>query len=351
MILLDTIAYNTFLSCVRGEKYRKIKGLNEENFKKFILNYNGEKYIHSATLFELYMKDLKSSEVNDFKKFIEDFNALNKYGFRILNDSTWNFDWQSLVGAYENGESYDMGVYIESKVDYEVISISRYFMCIFLIVSEELFDKYNDQVGIDLFRDTINFNRGLIESKLREYLFRYYLTDENKETSTKKFDSLLGYVLEKLEEIIKKELTLIYRFTDSEEFLIKQYHDYEYMEELNISGTQKAKEILKGKKGKELNRLIISQIEAFEATVISEDRRFLTDNEKLYLTTVILPKALQQGYKVTKNDFTDCSIFSAFDCLANGQEGTLITFDNTLQALSKQKNVFYDEEIYNEFMI
>ena len=350
MILLDTIAYNTFLSSVRGENGRRSKDLNEENFKNFILNYDGLKLIHSATLFELYIRDLKSNDINNFNKFIQDFNALKKYGFKILNENSWNFDWQSLDKACKNGESYDMNIYLEKKVDYEVISISRYFMYILKIVCDKLFDEHGDEIGLDLFAVTMTFNNTLIESKLKHYLFSYYLTDENKEISRKRFDNLLGYVLVKLEEIIKYKLTLTKMFTDPQTFLEEQYYDYDNLDQLNINGIQKARGILNGLKGKQLNQLIINTMNEIEAQVISENRRFFTDNEKLYFSKMLLPKALQQGYLVTKNDFTDCSIFSAFDGIENGRVGKFITFDKKLQALSKENNIFYDKEIYNQFL-
>ncbi|MBA2876288.1 hypothetical protein [Thermaerobacillus caldiproteolyticus] len=348
MILLDTIAYNTFLDIVRGRNPRKIKDLNEEKFKNFIMDYEGEKFIHSATLFEIYMKDLKSSDFNNFNKFVDDFNALKKYNIKILNESTWNFDWQSLATACENDEPYDMGVYIESKVEYEVTSISRYFMYILLIVCDKLFDTYGDEVGIELFNSTMAFNRTLIDSKLKEYLLDYYLTDQKKEISSKKFDVLLGYIIDKLENIIKNRLTIKNMFERPENFLSKQYYDYEKIDQLSLSGVQKAKEILKGIKGKELNKLISNKIDEFEAQVIREGRRFLTPNEKIYFNSVLLPKALQQGYKVTKNDFTDCCIFSAFDCIEKGDKGVVITFDGVLRNLMKEKGIYYDEGIYKQ---
>ncbi|MEB2589874.1 hypothetical protein SOP87_30050, partial [Bacillus cereus] len=125
MILLDTIAYNTFLELVRGQETRKNNKLKKEEFKNFILNYRGDKYIHSATLFEIYIKSLKSNNDLNFSMFVRDFNDLKKFNIKVLNENTWHFDWKSLVEACEKNESYDMTVYVNNKIEYEVTSISR----------------------------------------------------------------------------------------------------------------------------------------------------------------------------------------------------------------------------------
>lgn len=346
MILLDTIAYNTFLAIVRDEPTRVIQGLNKEKFANFIMNYKEHKFIHSATIFELYMRDLKNPNINNFNCFVKDFNSLKNYGFKIMNDNTWNFDWQSLAAACENEVTFDMSIYIRDKVEYETTSISRYFTYILYIVCDKLFDIYGEKVGVELFDIIMRFNFDLTEAKLKEYLFSYYTTDEKKEVSTKKFDNLLGYILYKMEEIIKNKLTLIQGIIIPEQYLIEVYSDYEELESMEISGVEKAREILKGLTGKELNNLIINKVEEVESKVISENKRFLTDNEKLYFIHVILNKALQQGYKVTKNDFSDCVIFSAFD--GCNKSGKLITFDKTLKKMLENFKVFYDEIIYNE---
>ncbi|MDU1847209.1 hypothetical protein AB1L07_18030 [Niallia alba] len=346
MILLDTIAYNTFLAMIRDEPTRMDPKLNKDKFMDFIMNYKGEKLIHSATIFELYMRDLKNPNINHFNRFFEDFNGLKKNGFRLMNESTWNFDWKKLFYASENNKSYDMSVYVKQKVEYEVTSISRYFMYMLLIVSDKLFDKYDDKVVIELLKDVIKFNFLLIEAKLKEYLYSYYLTNEKKEVSTKKFDYLLGYILSKMEGIIRNKLLLKKGFINRKKNLEEIYSGFSELESLEISGVQKTREILKGVSGKELNYLIINKVEQFESGVISEGRRSLTVNEKLYFIQVLLIRSIQQGYKVTKNDFSDCTIFSAFDCYNN--KGKLITFDGTLRKLSKEFNVFYDEIIYNE---
>ncbi|PGS05892.1 hypothetical protein COC45_25805 [Bacillus cereus] len=352
MILLDTIAYNTFLELVRGQEKRKNNKLKKEEFKNFILNYRGDKYIHSATLFEIYIKSLKSNNDLNFSMFVRDFNALKKFNIKVLNENTWHFDWKSLVEACEKNESYDMTVYVNNKIEYEVTSISRYFMYIFLIVSERLFDKYGDTIGVNLFHATMEFVKELLDVQLKRYLLDYYTTSQKKEVSVKKFDYLLGYILSKIEHIIKNRLTYINRFENPIKFLYEQFRDVEHFNIINlISGVKKSREILSDLNAKEIKRLISTKIDEFEKLVVDEGRRYLTSSEKIYYQSLLLPKSLQQGYKVTKNDFTDCCILSAFDCLDGGSDGIVITLDDTLRKLMKNHDLYYNEDIYNQIFV
>lgn len=165
MILLDTIAYNTYLELMEGKDGRKNHQLKVEEFKDFVFNYNDEKYIHSATLFELFIKCIKSNGGSDLSMFVEDFNRLKKYNIKIVNESTWYFDWRKMVDKSREGEKINISEYIDDKIKYEVTSISRFFDYMYLIISEELFDKYGDEVGLPLYPILLKTIKILVDKK------------------------------------------------------------------------------------------------------------------------------------------------------------------------------------------
>ncbi|MDM5267590.1 hypothetical protein [Bacillus wiedmannii] len=347
MILLDTIAYNTYLELMEGKESRKNHKLKAEEFKNFVSNYNGEKYIHSATLFELLIKCIKSNGGSNLNMFVDDFNSLKKNNIKVINETTWYFDWKGLVEKSEKGEEINISDYIDEKIKYEVISISRFFDYILLIISERLFDKYGEEVGIYLFRELLHIIKTLVNMKIEMYLLYYYNTDQKKEITNKKLDNLFGYVLEKLEYIIKNKLTITETFVFHVEFLEKHFGDVNRLEErVGKGGAEKAREILNDLKPNEIKQLMVSKINELEEQIIDGNKRYLTSSEKLYYQFGVL-KTLQQGYKITKNDFTDCTIFSAFDCYEEYSNGVVITFDKTLRKLMKENSVYYSEEIYN----
>lgn len=362
MILLDTIAYNTFLDLQKGRTPKVAVGLKFEEFQHYILNYDGQKFVHSATLFEIYIKSFKSQN-QDLTIFIETFNSLKKYNIQILNDSTWYFDWKSLLSKPNEMPILDLTKFVKDKVYYEVTGIFRYFVYILLVVSDKLFDDSEEEVSPEIFELVISLNVSIIKDYLEDFLNEYYLTNERKESSVKKFDTLLYYILMKIEMVIKEQLTIIdlenlkikkdkmtsilVNSEDISKFLsIRLYEDYNDLIKMNGSGVQKAKKILRKYDKKTINSTVENIMNSFESKLELEGRRTLSKNERLYYQRFLIPRALQQGYKVTKNDFSDCIIFSAFDTIKEGENGKIITFDKNLKNLMKDNDVYYDQRIY-----
>lgn len=350
MILLDTIAYNTFLHLIRNEEVSKNSSLKKEEFKNFILNYQGPKYVTSATLFELYVKNLKNDD-SDFSMFLKDFNALNQNNIKILNDSTWNFKWQPLANALKEGQQFNMNSFIDAKVNSEVTSIFRYCWYVVLIVTDVLFDEYGDEVNELLWKETLLYIQELINLEVRKYLTDYYYKKEvRKEAATKQFDHLLGYILTKIENIIKGKLTLQLKLP--QQFLNEQFKDYPQLSQLTIEGgAKKAGEIVKKLSSNKIRKLITSKIEEAENTFKSKGNRLLTESDRIYYQEILIERALLEGYKVKKNDFTDCQIFSTLDLIPGGQNGTLITLDKTLKKLIQTKGRYYNQNIYMQFLL
>ena len=348
MILLDTIAYNTYLELIEEQESRKIHQLKAAEFKDFVFNYSGEKYIHSATLFELLIKCIKSNGGSDLSMFVEDFNRLKKYNIKIVNENTWYFDLKKMADKSGKGEKINISEYIDKKIKYEVTSISRFFTYMYLIISEELFDKYGDEIGEVLYPILLKAMHILVDKKIESYLRCYYTTEQKKEITNKKLDNLFGYIFEKMEHIIKNKLTIVKKEVHLDIYLEEHFGDLKQLEERNgKGGAEKAREILNGLKSNEIKKLMVRKMDEFEKKLFDEDKRYLTSSEKIYYQFVIL-KVLQQGYKITKNDFTDCTIFSAFDCDEEFNNGVVITFDKTLRNLMKENNVYYSENIYSQ---
>lgn len=359
MIILDTIAFTTFIDLINDETARENHSLKKDEFVKFITDYEQTKAIHGATLFEIYIKGIKKDSYSSTNTFSKYYNYLNRYNIKILNDSSYYFDWKSLLNAsYENKE-YDIFSYISQKVDFERISIKRYFVYFYTIISETFFEKYEDRVGHDLFPMVNILTESILDAKLNEYLLEYYSNNQNKELITKKFDLLLGYLISKFEIVIKDQLTILPSekfpdlsleelYEDQKLIILDLYSDCEHPENLKISGVAEAKKKLNGLTKKNIKQLISSTIDTIESSVKKSHKRCLTPTEKSFYQYILLPKALHQGYKVSKNDFTDCLIAATFDSQNSNEDCTIITFDKNLKSFLKEHTSYYNESIYNQ---
>lgn len=75
--------------------------------------------------------------------------------------------------------------------------------------SDVLFDKYRDEVDVRLFEYFLEMMQSFQETKIREFLYNYYVTNEKKEVSVNSLDHLLHYVLTQFEVYIRDQSNLV----------------------------------------------------------------------------------------------------------------------------------------------
>lgn len=352
--LIDTITFNTYRDIKMGiytDQKRPPKQVNIDKLEKFIDNNKENVLIHSATLFELYIKCIKNTKgqqsykLNNeisLKQFGRDYQFIHKNGFKILNEKPYYFDQDIISNFFNKGEKFTPESYIEEKIKMEVNGIIRYILFIDLIFSYELFDIYGDYVNDEIILLTMEFKVQFLEDHLKRIMNSYYYSDENKEASTKRIDELLGYILNESEKLIKDKFYLCI----DEEFIINTLINIWTQKDISkVSGVDKVHDSFGGYSAVELIEKInhkVRKIKKLNPSIFSHVEEYYFKN--------LLKKSIIDKYKITKNDFSDFLIISAGDfnnLNIIDDEIVVITYDKRLKTFLKENKFYYNDELYN----
>lgn len=352
LIILDTIAFNTYLDLKKGREIKNQSHIDLNKFETFVDEYKSFKYVHSATILELFVKHLKSKDPKAAENFIEDYNEVPRNNMKLCNEEDAKFDWQRINNLLQHSTEVTLDFVLENKVKIEVEKISMYFAYITLVVGEILFDIYGDEINERMYEE---FHYGLkiaLDEVIKITLENYYLNkDVRKEAITKQLDHLLAVIIIKTEDVIKNKDEYGESYLKNRELALKEiFKDVDEILNNKYSGVNKAREILISNKykGPNLKQLIHDKIDELDQLSAIKNRRTLTVVEKEYLLELI-NQALQLGTKITKNDFIDCMIVSSLDLLdKNDNDYYLITFDKKLVNFMKTNGFYYNSEFYSK---
>lgn len=352
MIILDTIAFNTYLDLKKGREIKNQSHIDLDKFETFVDEYKGIKCVHSATILELFVKYLKNKDPKAAENFIEDYNEIPRNNMKLFNEEDAKFDWQRINNLLQDSIEVTLDFVLENKVKIEVQKISMYFAYITLVVGEILFDIYGDEINVRMYEEFHNSLKIALDEVIKNTLENYYLNkDVRKEEVTKQLDHLLAVIIIKTEDIIKNKDRYGESYLNNRELALREiFKDVDEILDNKYSGVNKAKEILISNKykGPNLKQLIRDKIVELDQLSASENRRTLTVVEKEYLLELI-NQALQLGTKITKNDFIDCMIASSLDVLnKDDNDYYLITFDKKLINFMKTNGFYFNSEFYSK---
>lgn len=353
-ILLDTNAYNTYIAAKPeyGYEHQFQDNINIDYFVEFVDENKGHVVVHSATLFELYIKCIKNNKIQrsfkeknqlSIEQFVTDYNCLKKYRIRLINDNACYFD---------NKKITEPELIISDKVRCEVDYFSRFYRLVLAICADVLFDKYEDIVDVNLFSiflDVLNF---FMEKNIAQLLNDHYYEREKKDTTKRTLDSLLYYLLTQLEECIINQTTLVQSPQEVILFLNMTFLKFSQTEIKDGAGTEKAHQIVcEGKETRSVVKLITKVVDTFINELEKSNKPTLRPTEKGYIL-YLLKKLFINKYKVRKNDFSDYLILTSCDGLKEqhfpDQEIIFITFDHNLKSFIEKYNIYFNKDIYEK---
>ncbi len=362
--LIDTITYDTYRNIKSGiyvGNYKAPKNVNLTELENFIDNNKENILIHSATLFELYVRCIKNTDIQrqykdnnqiNLGQFADDYRFIrNVNHFSILNEMPYYFDCETIVNHYNKGIKFDPKSYIEEKIEMEVQKISWYFSLITSICEHKSFDVYGDTVDLNLHGRYHALRTLFLEINLKKILRNYYYADERKEISVKNMDILLGYYLKMSIFCIKNKYLLLNSENRAEEAvrLLGEYGKLWTQSQLgNTSGVSYISNILKDK-----NDILSYLSSSVVKGIFKEISDKLSNVEKEYYL-YLLKKTLLNKYKITKNDFTDFLITSAADYRDSNilsDEIRVITYDKKVKKFIEEKGYYYDSYLYSKLYV
>lgn len=367
--LLDTVAFNNYYRYKQNPNANDYpKQIRVEQFVKFVDDHLADIWIHSGTMFELLIKCFKNNKIqNSYRKnkqinlgqFADDyFFIINKNKFRILNEQTYKFKWEKIIGHYNDDISFDLNDFIKDKVSMEVDALSRHFILVQSICLNKWFDdfgEYNEDGSLDYILDTSWYNefdntiKVYTNNKLEEILNFYYYTDETKEMSVDKINFLLGFVLDKTFDFIKNGISQNEKILNNPLDIFTKYNML--MNYCNIITNTEDFGTIHGAKyaSLALNPFDTNQKKKHIKLIFNNifDEFKFTELESKYL--YLLVENTFNGTKITKNDFTDYYIISAADHAITqnlADDFTILTYDKKVKNFLMTNNYHYDQDIY-----
>lgn len=160
-LLLDTITFNSYASYSENKYNHSFQNnMNIEPLVNFLDHNTGSMFLHSATLYELFIKCIKNKNIQvpfnqnkqvSIKQFLDDYNFMARRKIRIANDTTCYFDTNLLIDHLQKGIPFSMDYYIDQKISYETYRIGFFIVWLLLFAESSCLKNMETQLIITCF--------------------------------------------------------------------------------------------------------------------------------------------------------------------------------------------------------
>lgn len=344
-IILDT---NAFIYLTNYE--RRIanticlekKSITDEKMHEYCLGAN-HLFITGQSLYELFWQSLENTGgIDEFAMLydaIAKYRRIYKVKFSVLNDINCMFDLKLFAEQFRSGE-VDIQYFVEQKREYEVDRLRNIIKVLYTSALGIVLDVYNADITPD-FLAVIDES---IEMALQNVSKIYYQSPGNKNED---YDKAIEQILE---SVWKACVDLI----------------GETGSEYGIT----IPKVRSGEGGSLYMHKLFCKLRKNRPTIFREYDDYLEEicnglkgkgkhEEELKYLKWICKRSIYNGTKVKKNDGIDFSIITcvAKDNILNETNHEidlnrtyLLTFDKNLYTFSKESNVLYNQEIYEELV-
>lgn len=367
--LIDTIAFNKYFEFNKNPTCQIPANMNITELADLLSNANAngnEVWVHTATMHELLIRCYRNDKVQKYRdknlidigQFADFYRFIAKEQYKILNEIPDYFCWQKIVSHYNEGTNLYIKEFIEIKKNMECEFLFDYIRYVTSICTYAWYDEYKSPEENEYMHDLnlfIFFSKCMfqkVKDRLNEILDGYYYNHLKKENVNNEVDFLLGYMLNKYEDLIKNKRAKIDDVLYDTSLLIARMNEFQgFINQIRVE------KICNRVKGAEYAKTVLSNhktdlklyVKEFSEGVFDK-LPYMTETAKAYIIQLIL-NTIQVGSKISKNDASDYLIISAGDYFKDVEKVIVITYDKKMKCFLEKNQIFYDKTIYDKIYI